>query len=334
MSPAVAPVSVVIAAYTERRWAQLCAAIGSVRAQEHPVHELIVSVDHNPALAARLAADYPDLTIVENGQPRGASGARNSGVLAATGELVAFLDDDASARAGWLQRLVAPLAAPSVAGVGGAVAPAWPAAQGRPDWFPTTFDWVVGASYEGQPTGSAPVRNVWSLNMAVRRADFLRVGGFRAGFGKTGERNRPEDTDLCLRLAAAQPGSHWLYEPAALVDHDVPAARATWSYFLRRCWHEGLGKADLVGYLGADPSLATERAHLRAVLPRVLARDLHSALRGDSGGAQRSAATVAGVTLAAAGLGWGRLRARSAASAEPANGLTPRATKTATRSAA
>jgi GT2 family glycosyltransferase len=79
----------------------------------------------------------------------------------------------------------------------GRVEPIW--AASRPHWFPPEFDWVVGASYRGMPQAVTPVRNAWSNNMAIRRTVFLAVGGFRDNFGKTGERSRPEDTDLCLR---------------------------------------------------------------------------------------------------------------------------------------
>ena len=42
--------------------------------------------------------------------------------------------------------------------------------------------------------------------MAVSRPVFDAIGGFRDDFGKVGGRNRPEDTDLSLRVAAARPG--------------------------------------------------------------------------------------------------------------------------------
>ena len=54
----------------------------------------------------------------------------------------------------------------------------------------------------GMPTVTAPIRNVWSASMVVRRETFMAVGGFRTGFGKLGGQNRPEDTELCLRMSA------------------------------------------------------------------------------------------------------------------------------------
>src|SRR3954454_13060930 len=99
-------VSVVICAYTEERWDDLVAAVDSAWAQTVEPHEVIVVVDHNPALLERVRQEFPRATAVENAAARGLSGARNSGVQVATGDIVAFLDDDALAAPDWLKWLV------------------------------------------------------------------------------------------------------------------------------------------------------------------------------------------------------------------------------------
>ncbi len=57
MSSEVSPASVVICAYTLERWADLVAALESVKAQEPPPGELILVVDHNAALLARARSE-------------------------------------------------------------------------------------------------------------------------------------------------------------------------------------------------------------------------------------------------------------------------------------
>ena len=327
--------SVVIAAYSSARWGYLREAVESVLAQEVPAREVlarevlarevlarevpaqemlaqgglpvevVVVVDHNPALLDRACQELPAaVTVIPNAAAKGASGARNTGVAACRGEVLAFLDDDARASAGWLEALLRHFADPAVVGVGGRVSPLW--ALPRPGWFPPEFDWAVGASYQGMPRTAGPVRNVWSNNMAIRRAAFEAAGGFREEFGKVGTRSRPEDTDLCLRAAAVSGGT-WVYEPAALAGHRVPAERSTIGYFIRRCFHEGRGKAGLAALDGAGQSTSTERHYARHVLPHGIVRGLRDTVRGDVAGLLRSAAIAAGFGVAAAGFAIGLL---------------------------
>ena len=227
----------------------------------------------------------------------GASGARNTGVAASHSEVVAFLDDDAVAAPSWLKALLGHFSSPDVVGVGGRLDPLWDDA--RPRWFPPEFDWAVGASYRGMPQDAGPVRNVWSNNMAIRRPAFDAIGGFRDGFGKVGERSRPEDTDLCLRAALA--GGAWIYEPTGIAGHRVGRQRATVGYFLRRCFNEGWGKAALAALNGMGQSMSAEREYTRHVLPSAMARGIREAVRGDVWGASRTLAIASGLLFAAAG---------------------------------
>ncbi|HET9518153.1 MAG TPA: glycosyltransferase, partial [Actinoplanes sp.] len=213
--------------------------------------------------------------------------------------LVAFFDDDIQADPQWLQRLVAPFADESVVGTGGGIEPAWEHA--RPRWMPDEFLWAVGGSYAGLPTVTAEVRNVWSAGMVVRRKVFLAVGGFRTGFGKLGGQNRPEDTELCLRMSRAD-GGHWMYVPDAVIQHEVPASRSTFGFFLRRCYAEGRGKVQMAALNKGAQNLVAERDYLRRTVPRAIARNVVDAARGRGVAyALRAGSVLAG--LAAAGYG-------------------------------
>ena len=280
--------------------------MASVLAQTVPVLETIVVVDHNPALLDRAQRELHGVLVIPNTRPsRGVSGARNSGVSASRGEVVAFLDDDAVASATWLEALLAHFADPDVVGVGSRLVPQW--AGERPRWFPQEFDWTVGASYLGMPEQATAVRNVWSCGMTVSRSAFDAIGGFRDEFGKVGSRSRPEDTELCLRAAAARPAGTWVYEPAGIVMHHVPSERATPRYFLRRCLLEGSGKAALAGLHDARDAMSEERLYTRRILPRAVARGVRETVRGDLYGTLRSMAIVSGLAVASAGFVVGRM---------------------------
>lgn len=288
-------VSVIIAAFSMKRWADLCQAVASVQAQTVPALETIVVIDHNPDLLARTSHELPGVTVLANNGRRGASAARNTGVAASGGELVAFLDDDAIASPRWLEALLRHFVDVNVVGVGGRLDPLW--ATSRPRWFPPEFDWAVGASYLGMPDTAEPVRNVWSNNMAIRRHVFDMVGGFRADFGKVGTRSRPEDTDLCLRAAEGHSGGTWIYEPTGTAGHRVPAERATLRYFVYRCFNEGWGKAALAALNGMGQSISAERRYTRRVLPAAVVRGLREASRGDVSGGLRSVMIAGGFTV-------------------------------------
>ncbi|MER5734459.1 glycosyltransferase family 2 protein [Streptomyces sp. NPDC002262] len=311
---AVPGVTVVVCAYTLDRWNDIRAAIGSLRAQRHPVDEVVLVVDHCPELYGRASAAFPGVRVVPNTGRRGLSGARNTGVAAARHEIVAFLDDDAAAEPDWAAGLLARYADPGVAGVGGLVRPRW--ATRRPAWFPPEFDWVVGCSYRGLPERLAPVRNFIGASMSFRRAELLAAGGFRTDLGRVGTRPLGcEETELCLRVAARRPDAVLLHEPAAVVRHRVPAARATWAYFVSRCYAEGLSKARVARLGGTRAALSSERAYLRSTLPKALVRALRP---GRPAGLRTAGALAAGVGVTVAGYAVGRVRRPAPAPVPPA----------------
>ena len=248
--------------YTKKRLPSITAALASLQRQQFLPHAVIVAVDNNETLARQLQDMFGWITVVVNNRHRGASATRNRGVEAVTTKYTAFLDDDEVADPDWLQELTGPLAEIDVVGTGGKYKVNWP--SGKPSWFPPEFEWVVGGSYQGLPTLTAPVRNVWSGNMAVHTDIFRSVGGFRADFGKRGSAPQPEDTDLCIRMAAS--GGRWMYVPTAAINHSIPRSRISMGFFVRRCFAEGLGKGVMANNLGSTSVVHTERDYAWTVL--------------------------------------------------------------------
>ncbi|MFD1935756.1 MULTISPECIES: glycosyltransferase family 2 protein [Nonomuraea] len=291
--------SVVICVYTEDRWEDIREAVESVERQRRPAHELILVVDYNPDLLLRLKQAYPRAVVVENVHDKGLSGGKNTGADVATGDIVAYLDDDAVADAGWLEALEEGFQNPAVVGVGGRTDPLWQTG-GRPGWFPYEFDWTVGCSYRGMPAVRSPIRNVMGGNAAFRREAVGEVGGFHSGIGRSvqGRKSRPlgcEETEFCIRLSQRKPGSIMLFEPDAVIGHKVPAQRATFAYFRSRCYAEGLSKALVTQSVGTQDGLKSERAHALKALPLGALRGLGEAVRGDVSGAGRAFAIVIGL---------------------------------------
>jgi len=293
-------ISAIICAYAEERWPDLIAAVSSLRQQTVPPHEIILVIDHNPALLARARAQFPDLIVIANVQTEGLSGARNTGVAHAQGPCIAFLDDDASASPDWLEHMQAMCDMQGVLGAGGIISPCWEGK--RPRWLPDEFGWVVGCTYRGMPTTRHAVRNLIGAAMCVRRDVFAVAGGFRADLGRVGQHPiGDEETELCIRAAHHFPGQIFLFDPTATVNHRVPARRQTWRYFCARCFHEGQSKAHLTRLVSAHAGLASERAYTLRTLPAGVLRHAGAALRGDLAGLARAAAIVIGLTCTVAG---------------------------------
>lgn len=303
------PISVVLCAYTLERIELLAAAIESLGAQTAAPHEIVLVIDHSPELEAESRRRWPQAKIVANAEQQGLSGARNTGLAESSGAVVAFLDDDAVPAPDWIERLGAAYADARVLGAGGTVRPDW--AAGRPRWFPPEFDWVVGCTHSGMPQETEAVRNLVGANMSFRREALVEAGGFRHELGRVGKIPAGcEETDLCIRIGQRHPEAEILYDPAAVVDHHVPAERGRFSYFSSRCRGEGRSKSILTALVGGDSGLEAERSYVRRTLPLGVLHGLRDLLRGDGGGFERAGVIVYGLAATTSGFLGARRAAR------------------------
>ena len=311
-------VSVVICAYTEDRWSLLLQSVASVQEQRRPPVEIIVCVDHNRALLDRCRAQWADdagppsvpMTVIANKYGGRLGSARNSATEVASGDIVAFLDDDAWADPDWLEQLVSPYATETVIAVGGAPIPAFEAS--RPDWFPPEFDWVFGCAYAGLPEVQAPVGRLIGANMSARRTALTEIGGFHS--------DNHDDMDMCHRLKHDRPEDQIVYEPAARVHHFVPAVRTTWSYFWRRCFFVNKGKVEAFQQMEGAANRSADLGFVAHALSRGVSRGLRDTVHGDPWGAARAASILAGVALAGSGTVAGVWQGRRAGARRPRRG--------------
>ena len=293
--------SVIICAYTMDRWDALVDAVQSCVRQTMKPTEIILVIDHNDQLLDRAKLEFKDALVVANRSTKGLSGARNTGVATSTGDVIAFLDDDAYAEPQWLEKLTRPMSDPNVVGAGGWIVPHWESSPAP--WFPKTFYWILGCSYAGLPPSGAQIRNPIGANMAMSRRLFASVGGFTSGIGRIGVIPLGcEETEICIRYAAQAPNEGFVLARDAIVHHRVPASRLTWHYFWTRCWAEGLSKAAVSSLVGSSSGLAAERRHVMRALPMEFAESLAALPRRPRAALRQALLILAGTAVAAAGL--------------------------------
>ena len=300
-------VSVIICAYREDRWLQLKKSVASVEAQTSPPIEIIVCIDHNDELLRKSeecfgeerSAGAVPLIVLANKYNGRLGAARNTGAEFASGEVLAFLDDDAAAAPDWLERLILPYDDERVGAVGGKPLPVFEV--GRPRWFPYEFDWVIGCVYRGLPLTCGPSKRLIGANMSARRSAFQEIGGFHT--------DHQDDMDMCQRLAHAQ--HIVIYEPLAIVYHFVPAERTTWHYFWKKCYRANYGKVEVFANMQGAASLSAELSFVRRTLTTGVLAESRQVIRGDLYGFARVGAMITGIAVAGFGHLSGKLRLRS-----------------------
>ena len=258
-------------------------------------------IDHNDQLLKRAHISLPDdVEVLASQERKGLSGARNTGVRAARGDVVAFLDDDAEADPGWLEALLAQYAEPQVVGAGGRAVAVWPGT--RPGWMPAEFDWVVSCSFVGLPQRVAPVRNLSGAGMSFRRCLFDELGAFDTEMGRLDVVPLgSEESEFAIRVRRGISGAELRHVPEAIVRHYIEPDRVRLGYFLRRCFSEGISRAAVTRRTGADAALSTGRGYVFWTLSRGIIDGLRDGLRGDADGFARSSMILAGLVATAAG---------------------------------
>lgn len=235
------------------RPAQLRRCLKSLAELDHPDYEVIV-VDNRRDGAP--PEDLEGVRVVREPRP-GISAARNRGVSVATGEIIAFTDDDVQVHPHWLTALGERFASqPAVSGVGGLVVPLELESQAQllfeqsgygldRGFDPLTFRRAGPFSVlrRDELTGAEQVRSVYltgefgiGSNMAFRASALAAMGGFDEALG-VGTATRGGE-DLAMQIELLTAGHQVGYEPAAIVQH---AHRATYQELERQIYGYGLG---------------------------------------------------------------------------------------------
>jgi len=236
-------VSVVVCSYNGARTIREC--FEGLRRLEYPDFEVIVVNDGSSDATPAIASEYGFRLISSaNG---GLSRARNLGLRAASGEIVAYIDDDAHPDPHWLRYLAWTFLHSTHVGVGG------------PN-IPPPGDGPVAECVANAPGGPIHVllsdreaEHIPGCNMAFRKVALEAIGGFDPQFRTAGD-----DVDICWRLR--QKGWTLGFHPAAVVwHHRRNSVRAYWKQqtgygraeaLLERKWPEKYNSAGHLSWAG------------------------------------------------------------------------------------
>ena len=239
--------SLVIATYN--RAEQLMVTLGSVAVQNAaPATWECIVVDNNSADDTRqrietFAQEHSELNIryvFEENQ--GLSHARNAGIKASRGDIIAFIDDDERIVEEFITAYIELFDQhPDAMAAGGKIVAEYP--TGRPRWMsryteqPIANPMDFGNSVRLFPSGRIPGGG----NMAVRRRLLESVGVFNTALGRTGKRLLGgEESDLFERIA--RHGYKVYYVPRAVMYHIIPAEKLTRDYFVRLATNTGISQ--------------------------------------------------------------------------------------------
>ena len=185
----------------------------------YPNYETIVIDDGSTDGVGDIAAEY-DVRLIRT-ENQGLSAARNLGWQSATGEIIAYIDDDARPDPHWLTYLAAAFLKEDYAGVGG------------PN-IPVPDDGETASCVASSPGGPAHVllsdceaEHIPGCNMAFRKSWLEAINGFDPQFRQAGD-----DVDICWRTRGR--GGKLGFSPAAMVWHHY--RRTVWAY-----WRQQLG---------------------------------------------------------------------------------------------
>ncbi|MCX5699837.1 MAG: glycosyltransferase [Candidatus Omnitrophica bacterium] len=142
--------------------------------------------------------------------------AKNLGIKNATGDIVAFLDDDSIVQDGWLEACVESYTSDDIGGTGGIIIDtnSPQEAYGTDQIGTITFNGTRIGNFNKDPQKIIEVEHLRGCNMSFRRAVLQQIGGFDLNY--TGS-NVLEETDLSVRVRKA--GYKIIFNPKMAVIH-------------------------------------------------------------------------------------------------------------------
>lgn len=236
-------VSVVMCTYSMDRCEVFCDAIESILSQTYSQIELILVIDGNDTVYNCVNSDYDDIDNIKlhlNSKNRGISFSRTKGAELASGDIVAFIDDDGRAEPDWVEQLVSTYQETNALAVAGPVIPNWVSEE--PPFFPAEFYWLVGCTERGFAEDGDEIRNGYGSNISYRRDIFLEIGGYDVNTGRKGDAHiQAHEAPVGIKLLEKYDRG-MIYNEDAVVHHTLFDYRGQFTWLLFRSFWQGYSK--------------------------------------------------------------------------------------------
>ena len=232
-------VSVIVCTY--RRPDALAACLTSLESQDFPQDKYeVVVVDQGTEGISQLIKKYRDKRHFRfiSEEVLGLSTARNTGIVQARSDYIAFIDDDAVAAPNWLSSLMNCHRDDSVGIVGGRILPMYTDGVNM-DHSPSDYVRSLLSLFDLGDEDRL-VSRVFGCNFSVRKRVFSEVGGFDTRSGRKGDLLLSgEETEFCERVSGRY---KVVYCADAVVHHKISKERLSLSWLVKRSYYGGLSK--------------------------------------------------------------------------------------------
>lgn len=193
----------------------------------------------------------------------GLSVARNKGIQYSNGDVIAYIDADATADHDWLSELSRIYVDENAIAVGGKAIADW-VCNKRPRHIPEEFLWLVGVTHKNHDPHGTIVRSTFGCNMSFEKNVLKEIGGFKKNIGKDhGYNLQGEEQDVGIRIKNKFDKGMY-YNENAVVHHKVDSNQLSGKWLSKRAYLQGVSKRIIKNE--TETELQEEQGYLVSIL--------------------------------------------------------------------
>lgn len=233
-------ISIIVSTYSLDRFSDIVDLLKSIKIQTYNNIETIIVIDENKELQNKIKnyiSNNADIKVIFNPKNKGLSSSRNIGIINATGDVIAFIDDDAIPDPKWAEAVISTFENDDIGAVAGYIVPLWE--HKNMSWFPKELFWMISCSYIMTPEHKCEVERGFGVNMAFKKDVFCKTGMFDTNLG-INDKKWIGGEDTAMFLSVRDIGKKVMFNPDAKVLHKVYHYRIGLKNLIKRAFNGGL----------------------------------------------------------------------------------------------